>query len=320
MIPGKVWRRTRSIRWIHPSYRDLVINELVQDEKLRLQFLSLMDLEGIKIAVSQAGGATGDRRLPLMGSEKSWEMLQTRCLFLINTSEPNVGLNLLRVLRSAALDATAGVKCKLTEVLATCCDAVRQSWDEKGITLKAEQLKDYFEASIAVETLPVSPQLGPSWRSAYSDFKKAVSDVLKNSVALDEGALLEWARLTAVIRDNEPRYLKQIKFPETFESDLTELLRIVEEECAYVPDSGNPDDLWSEAERFETIAKALEALVDLFPKRKRSVNGVLSKVTAHENEVRGLYYREAPDEDEPDYDPVRESSDSFDVDSLFCDL
>ena len=45
--------------WTHPSYRDLVIEELTQHSQLQLQFLESMSLEGIKLAISDSGGIAG---------------------------------------------------------------------------------------------------------------------------------------------------------------------------------------------------------------------------------------------------------------------
>ena len=48
------------IDWMHPSYRDLVIDELARDAHLQQAFLSSTGLGGIKLAISDTGGASGD--------------------------------------------------------------------------------------------------------------------------------------------------------------------------------------------------------------------------------------------------------------------
>ena len=74
-----------TVQWIHPSYRDLVIDELSQDQSLRLRFLQMANLEGIKLALSQAGGAKGERHLPLLkdatsrGAPSGFEKRCRRC-------------------------------------------------------------------------------------------------------------------------------------------------------------------------------------------------------------------------------------------------
>jgi hypothetical protein len=77
------WQKTM-VDWIHPSYRDLVIDELIQDSSLRNTFLRRASLEGVKLAVSDTGGQCGERRLPLIRSAESWDILEERCLSLSN--------------------------------------------------------------------------------------------------------------------------------------------------------------------------------------------------------------------------------------------
>jgi hypothetical protein len=69
--------------WIHPSYRDLVIDELAADPELRTQFLRSASLEGVKLAVSDTGGQEGLRRLPFMLSAESWDVLEERALVIV---------------------------------------------------------------------------------------------------------------------------------------------------------------------------------------------------------------------------------------------
>jgi hypothetical protein len=70
------------IDWMHPSYRDLVIDELSADPGLQHEFLSSMGLSGIKLAISDTGGKEGERRFPLMNLHDSWEILDSRCIWV----------------------------------------------------------------------------------------------------------------------------------------------------------------------------------------------------------------------------------------------
>jgi len=94
----------KMIEWIHPSYRDLVIGELGDDKPMRMLFLDLMDFEGIVLAVSQAGGARGQRQLPLLRTESDWVVFERRCTEICDKKDPETVASLLRVLRSTAVD------------------------------------------------------------------------------------------------------------------------------------------------------------------------------------------------------------------------
>src|SRR5439155_7968902 len=64
------------VDWIHPSYRDLVIDELTNDLQLQTIFLNNASLQGLQLALSEAGGASGARDFPFLGSDASWEALR----------------------------------------------------------------------------------------------------------------------------------------------------------------------------------------------------------------------------------------------------
>src|SRR5205814_10573774 len=60
---------------MHPSWRDLVIEQLVTDENAREHFLKNCGLPGFLLALSVAGGATGTRAMPLLCRPEDWSAL-----------------------------------------------------------------------------------------------------------------------------------------------------------------------------------------------------------------------------------------------------
>ena len=70
------------IEWVHPSWRDLVIEHLATDAQARLRFLSRCSVHGATLALSVAGGREGRRQLPLMITDADWDALADR-LYLI---------------------------------------------------------------------------------------------------------------------------------------------------------------------------------------------------------------------------------------------
>ncbi len=61
------------VNWIHPSCRDLSIDELSEHARDRAQFLANCDESGLTLAISLAGGAEGLRQLPLLQTESDWK-------------------------------------------------------------------------------------------------------------------------------------------------------------------------------------------------------------------------------------------------------
>ncbi len=92
------------IGWVHPSWRDLVIDELRGDPDARQRFLSASAVDGVTLAVSHAGGSAGERTLPLMIADADWDALGDRLHELRRELEDRELARVLLAL-SGALDA-----------------------------------------------------------------------------------------------------------------------------------------------------------------------------------------------------------------------
>lgn len=71
------------IEWVHPSWRDLVIERLASDSTARRHFLSASGAHGLVLALPTAGGSFGERSLPLVGSDQDWDAVTDRLYALI---------------------------------------------------------------------------------------------------------------------------------------------------------------------------------------------------------------------------------------------
>ncbi len=71
------------IDWIHPSCRDLAIDELMESKKDRQRFLANCSETGLSLATSLAGGAKGTRRFPLLQTPADWRTFVIRAEELI---------------------------------------------------------------------------------------------------------------------------------------------------------------------------------------------------------------------------------------------
>jgi len=311
------------VRWIHPSYRDLVVDELSADAALRSRFLEVADFEGIKLCVSQAGGSRGDRRLPLLVSDDDWQMLSRRCLRLIDASGSERAVSLINVLRSAMVDLAGEERRRVMAVLASCCEALRVKWDGSKVVVRQELLRDLFDASIVVDPLPVAPKLGPTWRSAVTALRESLKVAAEKSVTLDASVALEWSLLTELLTKNEPRFLRQINFPKAFIGDITQMLASIEAdaETEIVPE--DPEDIWAEADRMGTLQKALTAVANTLPDFHDRALEVRSLAASQADFLREQYREASPNEDpyyESDASPREKAYVPFDLEALFKDL
>ena len=79
------------IGWVHPSWRDLVINQLREDTAARCRFLGACGVHGTMLALSQEGGIVGERSLPLLVSHADWDLLGDRLRQLVPFSAVDGG-------------------------------------------------------------------------------------------------------------------------------------------------------------------------------------------------------------------------------------
>ena len=63
------------VEWVHPSWRDLVIESLAADGEARRHFLPRCGVDGVAIALSWGGGASGERERPLLRCDADWDAL-----------------------------------------------------------------------------------------------------------------------------------------------------------------------------------------------------------------------------------------------------
>src|SRR5882757_9830620 len=88
------------IEWMHPSWRDLVIDHLARDAASRQKFLSRCGLQGFLLALSSAGGATGERAIPLLVQPRDWQAL-SESLPTVLTSGPYASWSALTTVHNA---------------------------------------------------------------------------------------------------------------------------------------------------------------------------------------------------------------------------
>lgn len=309
------------IDWTHPSYRDLVIEELATDLNLRNGFLGTMALPGIKLAISDAGGATGSRRLPLMTGSEFWGALRGRCQALVREAATADLVELLTALASAVKDEADGeVRGNLLSILADVCEGTRVRWNESQEILGSAAIVAYREASLLIHPLPPMPNLRRSWDTR----EKSVIAVLqeRESLLCNLDVLEEWATTVSAVAETEPRMLRQLGFPETSEAVVEAVVSGMLEESE---EAGEWDDynlVMSDAQDLHKGSEILRSLCEAIPSGPTLTR---CREAAQQLEARAqLLKRDAqemcpPDEESDSKYYVKPTGD-FDIEALFADL
>lgn len=311
-------RDRQVLEWIHPSCRDLVIDELVTDEYFRQRFLRTASVDGLELAVSTEGGAGGGRNLPLMVGQNDWRLFEERCAELAKDLRPHEAADLMTSFWNAISGVEeAATKTRLIRVLQRLCRELRIAWNAGETTLDAQELRAFSMASVLLRPLPEVPALGPSWAAATSSLATELANA--RNYLLDPSALNEWVDLADAISKCEPRFLAQMNFPKDCEDQIELWLKIVEEELKLDFSTRGPSELREELSRRLAIATALGKLCSVAPEYA----GKASKLAARLKKKARVLEKRAMDLEEPELedDEIRPgSSDSPDVRLIFSDL
>lgn len=89
------------VAWVHPTWRDLVIERLAGDADLRRHFLARCGPHGVMLALATAGGAEGERALPLVVDDEDWDTLGDRIYGLVPELDHAELAAVLRAVRAA---------------------------------------------------------------------------------------------------------------------------------------------------------------------------------------------------------------------------
>jgi hypothetical protein len=195
-----------AVTWVHPSWRDLVIDELAADGDARRRFLAVSSIDGLLLALSTGGGATGERRLPLLSEDADWDALADRIAALAPELDEPATKRLLVALaealgtgRNAELDAFA------SDTLAL----LARRWDRARATLPVGLLADWFALRVHVRERPPAPDVAATW----FEYRPVEGAVDPNS-PVDLADLDEWSALVELLFEHEPELLETFGVPQ----------------------------------------------------------------------------------------------------------
>jgi hypothetical protein len=200
------------IGWVHPSWRDLVINELREDTAARRRFLDACALHGTMLALSQDGGIAGERTLPLLVNDSDWDRLGDRIRQLANQLEDQELSQLLLALRGLrTADIARSQKREVRNLAANLLTAIARRWDRGHLPVPGFLLEHWYALREWTPGAIKPPQLGLTWAELYPASPPAEG--------LDRSELTradEWLALAQTLRIYAPDTLTALGF---FEHD-----------------------------------------------------------------------------------------------------
>ena len=156
------------IGWVHPSWRDLVIEALSASPVERRRFLAAAGPYGAALALSHGGGRAGERVMPLLRDDEDWDRLGDTLHRLAGELEPREVARLLLSLQellAISLDRSAR-----TEADAIATDLLRlvaRRANADRVPLDAYLLEAWYSLNTSVSRPLEPPSLIWTWAELH---------------------------------------------------------------------------------------------------------------------------------------------------------
>lgn len=268
------------VAWVHPSWRDLVIEHLSEDDAARQRFLHGCAIHGALLALSTAGGEAGARQLPLLKNDGDWDALTDRVYELAPALEQAELIGLLE----GTLQTVQNLKSTATEAEV---DALARAllvrvsglWKTDHAPIALPELEAWLGLARPLSPRPSPPSIAATWAELLPITEIDISDYR----SLERFAF--WLTLADLLLDYDPELLPQLRFPGHSE-------RLIAAFC----------NALAHADSFQRVAstdharRALDRIPRLFPPLADRAENTLYWLDGH------------PQERPTDYSPPRTST------------
>jgi hypothetical protein len=205
---------------VHPSWRDLVIDELAADAGARRRFLAAAGLDGALLALSSAGGARGERLLPLLVTDADWDALGDRVRFLGGELDARGHARLLDAMTAAITATDRADPGRYREAVALAEQALARAvtlWDRSPQPLDVDLLRSWYALAGRVGAAPPPPALDRTWAALLpaSGGLDAPSEIERVEAWLTPSEIERvdvWLALCEVLADHDRPALHRLGF------------------------------------------------------------------------------------------------------------
>lgn len=302
-----------AVEWMHPSWRDLVIDSVAAEPAARRAFLSGCGADGIILALSTRGGLTGARELPFLTDSEDWETLAAHLPALVEGVSDAEIAQILSAVAELAKHRSGTLVSRFTRLA---LDHIRERWNSRRQAISIWSLRLYYETSGRLEPLPAGPDLRATWEATHPGvaFINATEDDLLDDAELTR--LQAWLRLVPMIRDNEPRFLRQAGFPEADDGLVAKVATLAGNDLEADWVLSGIDEYNGAAGYASEVVEVLDALAGHFVRHRQLLTELADKsrerAASFEEQVRALEDRAEEYDREKDWDEDDEPDESAD--------
>lgn len=311
------------VSWIHPSYRDLIIEELSNNSSARTRFLKQMSISGVKLAISDTGGESGDRSLPFLMDDTSWILFKTRCVELASSTKQYEQIKLLTTLGDAVKQVgVLDVKNKIRDIIFDVCNAISATWNSGNVEISSYVLSVFVRTSTYTKPLVPMPDLNYTWEEKCKCVNELIEYFDHGELSVRFYDIAEWIDFVDVVSASEPRFLNQVDFPNSYIEDFQKISSIIEDELDYHFDEESSEALREKIDELEKMKDALETIAAFSSYKLRFLADTKIKVSEMLDDLnRKADLLDEKDRIENDFEgSVLEKDEALNIEELFSDL
>jgi hypothetical protein len=190
------------VDWVHPSWRDVVIESLAANAAERRGFLSRCGVDGAAVALSSEGGSGGERERPLLKDDGDWDALGDGLHHLCADLDEADAIRLLHVLADAGDDPEVRALAELV--------LRRLGWSGKAVSFDA--IGAWAAVSANLEPRPAPPAVAMTWLELEPAHAPATPEELER--------MADWLRLAELLTERAPELIEGLGFPHRYEAVL----------------------------------------------------------------------------------------------------
>lgn len=199
-----------SVTWVHPSWRDLVIDELAADDRARRDFLGACGIQGAALALSTAGGSAGERTLPLLRDDSDWDALAGRLAALLPELQPAETTLILATFAEANQSTTAHERDELDALAGETLGHLGRSWQAAGNAVPIGLLAAWLALAAELRQPPPPPTVAIA--ATWIELLPAEAPDL--TAPAQVAALDDWLALAELLAAHAPDTLRRFGFPD----------------------------------------------------------------------------------------------------------
>jgi hypothetical protein len=301
------------IRWIHPSYRDLVITQLEAESQQRRHFLRRLSVDGLKLVLTDCGYDGSPRKF--LETDDDWTIVYDRLLELAE-DRSETSTDLMDAL-SESMDQLR-VRPRSGVILTRVAEAIKSKWDLQIKVLNERDILSFCRFSESLTPLPPCPNLSKTLDKALGSLANVIAQA--EAEHIDANEVEESVKLIAAIQAVEPRLLRQAGI-HADSALLVSLIQAVEEDRDWKTMIFEAEQYRSEAARTKTLADSLNLLANIYPGlTARTAPIAVTLIRESERCEERANEEDPPETDDDSYDSQDFSPSQFDIDGIFADL